>query len=144
MNRLVALLSGVLFGLGLCVSGMLNPAKVLNFLDVSGHWDPTLAFVMGGAILVAMPAFLLAKHRAHPLLATSFRMPLSTSIDRSLLAGAMLFGIGWGLAGLCPGPAITALASLQWPVAGFVLAMIAGQWLADRRGAHPVQTDCAT
>lgn len=131
MNKLVALLAGVIFGLGLSVSGMLDPAKILNFLDLAGHWDPTLACVMGGAILVALPAFQWARRRTRPLLAPRFELPSNTAIDRRLLAGAAIFGIGWGLAGLCPGPAIAALSSAQWPVVGFVLAMIAGQWLAD-------------
>lgn len=132
MNLLIALLTGVLFGLGLTVSGMIDPAKVLNFLDLAGHWDPTLAFVMGGAVLVSLPAYQLARRRARPLLAPTFKLPANTPVDRRLLVGAAIFGIGWGIGGFCPGPAVAALASLQWPVLGFVLAMIAGQWLADR------------
>ncbi len=132
MIQLMALLIGVLFGLGLAVSGMISPAKVIGFLDISGQWDPTLAFVMGGAVLVAMPAFWAAKKARKPLLAAEFRLPTRKDIDGKLLLGAAVFGIGWGLAGFCPGPAIAALSSLQWPVLGFVVAMLAGQWLADQ------------
>lgn len=132
-NAVIALLAGSLFGLGLSVSGMINPAKVLNFLDLAGQWDPTLAFVMGGAVLVAFPAFRLAQQdNRRPLLSDTFHLPSRHDIDGRLLAGAAVFGIGWGLGGFCPGPAIAALSSLQWPVMGFILAMVAGQWLADR------------
>ncbi len=133
----VALLLGGVFGLGLCISGMLDPAKVLNFLDVAGgHWDPTLAFVMGGAVLVATPAFWLSKRRLRPLLAPRFQLPTSTKIDRKLVTGAAIFGVGWGLGGFCPGPAVTALSTALWPIFGFFAAMIAGQWLADRWNAR--------
>lgn len=132
MNLLISLLIGALFGLGLAVAGMIDPAKVLNFLDLAGHWDPTLAFVMGGAVMVTLPAYQLAKRRSAPLLAPKFSLPTKTALDKRLLIGAACFGIGWGIAGLCPGPAIAALSSGQWPVLGFVLAMVAGQWLADR------------
>ncbi|WP_026244490.1 YeeE/YedE family protein [Dasania marina] len=132
-HAFIALLAGSLFGLGLGVSGMISPAKVLNFLDLAGHWDPSLAFVMGGAVLVAFPAFQLAKRgNRQPLLSDGFQLPSRKDIDGRLLGGAAIFGIGWGLGGLCPGPAIAALSSLQWPIVGFILAMIAGQWLADR------------
>jgi uncharacterized membrane protein YedE/YeeE len=130
MNKLFALACGVLFGLGLSVSGMQAPAKVLGFLDRSGHWDPTLAFVMGGAVLVAFPAFRWARRARRPLLAPAFQLPAARRIDPSLITGAAVFGLGWGLGGFCPGPAIAALVTLQWPVIGFVAAMIAGQWLA--------------
>lgn len=132
MNKLIALLAGTLFGFGLGVSGMLDPAKVLGFLDLSAHWDPTLAFVMGGAVLVAFPAFRWARRATHPLLTPAFCLPTRRAIDRRLVIGAAIFGVGWGLAGLCPGPAIAALVTLKWPVLGFVVAMVAGQWLADR------------
>lgn len=133
----VALLLGGVFGLGLCISGMLDPAKVLNFLDVAGgHWDPTLAFVMGGAVFVATPAFWLSKRRLRPLLAPRFQLPTSTKIDRKLVTGAAIFGAGWGLGGFCPGPAVTALSTALWPVFGFFAAMILGQWLADRWNAR--------
>lgn len=133
MNKIIALLAGTLFGVGLGVGGMLDPAKVLNFLDLAGHWDPTLALVMGGAVIVSFPAFFLAKRSSHgPLMAKVFQLPTRQDIDKPLLIGAAIFGIGWGLGGFCPGPAIGALASLQWPVLGFVLALIFGQWLAKR------------
>lgn len=138
MNKLLALASGVLFGLGLGVSGMIDPAKVLGFLDLSAHWDPTLAFVMGGAVLVAFPAFRWARHAPRPLLACGFDLPNRHHIDWRLVTGAAVFGVGWGLAGFCPGPAIAALASFQWPVVGFVVAMASGQWLADRLAADEV------
>lgn len=137
MRNLVALILGTVFGLGLCVSGMLDPAKVLGFLDLAGHWDPTLLFVMGGAVLVSMPAFWLSKRRLRPLLAPAFDLPTIRIIDTRLVAGSALFGLGWGLAGLCPGPAVAALASLDWQVFAFVAALLAGQWLADR---HPSWT----
>lgn len=133
MNKLIALLAGTVFGLGLCISGMLDPAKVLGFLDLAGHWDPTLLLVMGGAVAVSMPAFWLSKRRLRPLLAPAFDLPTIRVIDGRLVAGSALFGLGWGLAGLCPGPAIAALASLDWQVFAFVAALLAGQWLADRR-----------
>jgi uncharacterized membrane protein YedE/YeeE len=158
MMKWLALLAGTVFGLGLSVSGMIDPAKVINFLDFTGHWDPTLALVMGGAVLVSLPAFLLSRRRSHPLLAGTFQMPTSQAIDRTLLTGAAIFGLGWGLGGFCPGPAVAALGSAQWQVAVFVLAMIAGQWAADQRdvagrwfsrraceagaGSRPVEHDC--
>jgi len=129
---LVALFSGVLFGLGLVVSGMVNPAKVLGFLDVAGDWDPTLAFVMGGALLVAVPAFRVILKRPRPVLAEEFDLPAKKDLDARLLAGSALFGVGWGLAGFCPGPAVTALASGLAPVFVFVAAMVAGMALYKR------------
>jgi uncharacterized protein len=126
VQLILSLLSGILFALGLIVSQMVNPAKVLNFLDVAGTWDPTLAFVMGGALLVTIPAFRLILKRPQPLFARRFYMPTKQDIDARLVIGATLFGIGWGLAGLCPGPAITALATGLLPVVGFVAAMVAG------------------
>lgn len=125
----LSLLSGVLFALGLALSQMVNPAKVLNFLDVAGDWDPTLAFVMGGAQLITIPAFRLVLRRAHPLLETKFYLPTKLDIDVKLIAGAALFGSGWGIAGLCPGPAITAITTGMLPVVGFLLAMTAGVYL---------------
>jgi uncharacterized protein len=126
VQLILSLLSGILFALGLIVSQMVNPAKVLNFLDVAGTWDPTLAFVMGGALLVTIPAFRLILKRSQPLFARRFYMPTKQDIDARLVIGAALFGVGWGLAGLCPGPAITALATGLLPVIGFVAAMIIG------------------
>ena len=102
LKTLLALLSGVIFGLGLIVAGMANPAKVLAFLDVTGAWDPSLALVMAGAIVVAAPAFLWAKRRERSLLGETLQIPAAGRLDRRLLAGSALFGIGWGIAGICP------------------------------------------
>ena len=121
-----ALLVGILFGAGLAVSGMMNPAKVLGFLDITGDWDPTLAFVMGGALIVALPATMLARRRARPVLAERFDLPARKTIDLPLIAGAALFGLGWGLAGFCPGPAFAALSTGLGQVGLFVVAMLAG------------------
>ncbi len=123
---LVALLSGLIFGVGLVISQMMNPAKVLNFLDVAGHWDPSLAFVMAGAIPVAAIGFLLGRGRKAPLFANTFQPPTQSRVDVRLIAGAAIFGIGWGLVGFCPGPALAALQSGHHEVLIFVAAMIAG------------------
>jgi uncharacterized protein len=123
---LIALVSGLVFGVGLVISQMMNPAKVLNFLDVAGHWDPSLAFVMAGAIPVAAISFYLGRHRRAPIFAKTFQTPAQTRIDFRLIAGATLFGIGWGLVGFCPGPALAALQSGRHEVFIFVAAMIAG------------------
>jgi uncharacterized protein len=132
---LAALVSGLIFGFGLAISGMTQPTKVLGFLDVlgiaSGTWDPTLAFVMIGALAVAAPGFLLVRRRTHPLFAPAAAWPSRRDIDRPLLAGAVLFGIGWGLVGLCPGPAIANLATFSSRVIAFVLAMAAGMLALD-------------
>jgi uncharacterized membrane protein YedE/YeeE len=127
-----ALLVGILFSLGLSISEMTNPARVIGFLDIAGRWDPTLLFVMGGALAVTLPAYALILRRARPLLDSAFYLPIKRDIDRWLLIGAALFGIGWGLGGFCPGPALASLASGTPAVVLFVLAMIAGQWLAGR------------
>lgn len=124
---LTALLAGLVFGLGLLVSGMADPAKVLGFLDLAGAWDPSLAFVMGGAIAVALPAFTLARKRRNALLTGEpMQLPTATRIDKRLLGGALLFGIGWGLAGFCPGPALVALGMGLDQALVFVLAMLGG------------------
>ncbi|MCW3474204.1 DUF6691 family protein [Limobrevibacterium gyesilva] len=123
---LAALASGLLFGLGLTVSGMINPAKVLGFLDLAGAWDPSLAFVMAAAIPVAAAGFAVARHRPAPLCAPAFSGPARTGVDSRLVIGAMLFGIGWGLVGYCPGPAVASLAFGGWQAAVFVAAMLAG------------------
>ena len=132
MRNLSALLVGILFGLGLAMSGMTDTAKVQGFLDLFGQWIPDLAFVMGGAVLVTVVAFRLVLKRETPLLDTSFQVPTNTAIDPRLLGGAALFGIGWGLYGYCPGPALAALAYLDWQAGLFVLAMAAGMWLQAR------------
>ena len=126
LKMLVNLFAGTLFGLGLAISGMVDPAKVIGFLDVAGDWDPTLAFVMGGALLVTIPAFRLILKRPRPVLADKFELPTNKDVDARLLGGSALFGIGWGLAGFCPGPAVTALASGLMPVFVFVAAMVVG------------------
>lgn len=127
MFYVASLLCGTIFGLGLAVSGMVNPAKVLNFLDVSGTWDPTLALVFVGALVVATPAYQwILRTRASPVAAQSFDVPRTRAITPSLLAGSVLFGVGWGLAGFCPGPSLTATASLLPSVLAFVAAMFAG------------------
>ena len=113
LRMLVALFSGTLFGLGLTVSGMVNPQKVIGFLDVAGDWDPTLAVVMGGALLVAIPAFRLIFKRSHPVLEDEFELPTKKELDASLLGGAALFGIGWGLSGFCPGAGLGAGAGVR-------------------------------
>jgi len=139
---LAALVSGLIFGFGLAISGMTQPTKVLGFLDVlglaSGTWDPTLAFVMIGALAVAAPGFAWARRRERPLLAKAAAWPTKSAIDRPLIAGAVLFGTGWGLVGLCPGPAIANLATLSSPVVAFVVAMAAGMLALDvwRRSRH--------
>src|SRR3712207_3423800 len=129
LKMLVNLFAGALFGLGLAISGMVNPQKVIGFLDVADDWDPTLAFVIGGALLVAIPAFRLIFKRPRPVLADEFELPTKKDVDARLLAGAAVFGIGWGLAGFCPGPAVTALATGLTPVFAFVAAMVAGMVL---------------
>jgi len=121
-------LSGLLFGLGLTVSAMVNPAKVIDFLDLFGNWDPSLALVMAGGLAVTIPAFQLILKRDRPLLETRFFLPTSKDIDRRLIGGAILFGVGWGLAGLCPGPALTSLITLNSSVWLFVVAMIGGMF----------------
>ncbi|MBS7779980.1 DUF6691 family protein [Acidovorax sp. CCYZU-2555] len=126
MLAFTSLLAGLVFGLGLIVSGMADPAKVLGFLDITGHWDPSLAFVMGGAIAVATAAFALARRRTSSLLGAPMRLPAKRTIDRRLLLGSALFGIGWGIAGFCPGPALVSLGMGQLKGLVFVLAMLAG------------------
>ena len=132
MKLLMALLSGMLFGFGLALSGMTDIANVIGFLDLFGDWNPKLAFVMVGGILVSLPFFQfgLGKITA-PLFADVFRLPTKTDIDVRLIGGAMLFGIGWGLVGLCPGPAIASLAYLNIDVLYFGVAMIIGMFVTD-------------
>lgn len=135
MRILFALFCGVTFGAGLVISGMTDTAKVLGFLDVlaipKGTWDPTLAIVMAAALAVSIPGFWLAKRRERPILAEVAAWPTKTVLDRPLIVGAALFGAGWGLVGLCPGPAIANLATLSQPVLLFVAAMIAGMAAHD-------------
>jgi uncharacterized protein len=118
------------FGLGLIASGMSDPGKVIGFLDLAGRWDPSLAFVMGGAVLVGFFAFRLAGRRARNFLGGAMHLPASRDVDRGLVGGSLVFGIGWGLAGFCPGPALVALGSGQAKAAVFVAAMLAGMLLS--------------
>jgi uncharacterized membrane protein YedE/YeeE len=139
-DMLSSLVCGLLLGAGLAVSGMINPAKVLNFLDIAGTWDPTLGFVMGGAQIVSIPGYLLVRRRHGPLLGGKFHMPTKTDLDPKLIAGAVLFGLGWGLAGFCPGPAFAALSTGYGRVAVFVVAMAIGMTayhLAIERRSKP-------
>lgn len=131
MQIVVALLAGLVFGLGLIVSGMIDPSKVLGFLDLAGMWDPSLAFVMGGAVLVGAAAFGVAGKRGHSLLGAPMRLPTATRIDRRLVLGSLAFGAGWGLAGYCPGPALASLVSGGTKPLVFTLAMLAGMALFE-------------
>ncbi|WP_249410609.1 YeeE/YedE family protein [Pseudomonas sp. St316] len=141
MALFFAWFAGLIFGVGLLVSGMTNPAKVLGFLDVAGMWDPSLAFVMVGAIAVAMVGFGGARSRTRSLLGLPINLPTARHIDRRLIVGSLLFGVGWGLAGICPGPALVLLGSGIFKGAVFVIAMLAGmglfEWLErpKQRGA---------
>lgn len=129
MNREIAsYIVGVIFGLGLCISGMINPAKVLNFLDLFGAWDPSLAFVMLGAIATTFVGYRLFHFGAAPTHENRYRIPDRNDIDANLLIGAGLFGVGWGLAGYCPGPALTGLTTFKFETFVFVAAMFAGMW----------------
>ena len=131
MQALVALIAGSLFGVGLLLSGMADPSKVIGFLDLAGKWDPSLAFVMGGAILVGMFAFRIGGGRQVSLLGEPMRMPTSRVIDRRLVVGGLTFGIGWGLAGYCPGPALASLLSGSMKPVIFVIAMLTGMALFE-------------
>ena len=126
MQSLISLLVGLVFGLGLIVSGMTDPARVLGFLDLAGSWNPSLAFVMGGAIVVALPAFAFAARRQRTLTGAPLQLPTATRIDRRLVLGALAFGAGWGLAGLCPGPALALLVTGNGKVLVFVASMLVG------------------
>lgn len=136
MNRLSEFMIGLLFGLGLLLSGMTDPGKVIGFLDVAGRWDPSLAFVMGGAVAVGFFAFSLARRRTTAFLGGAMSLPSARQIDTRLVVGALIFGAGWGLAGFCPGPALVSMAAGQFKALVFVAAMIAGMVLfalVDRR-----------
>ena len=125
-HRVTEFLVGLLFGVGLILAGMTDPSKVLGFLDLSGTWDPSLAFVMGGGILVGLGAFATAKKRTTTFFGGAMHLPILTDIDKRLIGGGLLFGAGWGLAGFCPGPAIVSLGAGQPKAAVFVAAMLAG------------------
>lgn len=132
MRIALGFLSGLIFGLGLVISGMADPAKVLNFLDLAGTWDPSLDFVMGGAMVTAFLGYRLVWRQSAPLLDTRFDLPKTTRIDRPLVVGAALFGIGWGMGGFCPGPAWAALPLMAPGTLVFLPAMLAGLWLGAR------------
>jgi uncharacterized protein len=126
MHRFFEFLAGLLFGLGLILAGMTDPGKVQGFLDVTGLWDPSLLFVMGGAILVGIGAFALARRRTTAFLGGAMHLPTRRDIDRRVVIGSLVFGAGWGLAGFCPGPALVALGAGHWQALVFTLAMLAG------------------
>ena len=132
MNKLVALFCGTIFGIGLVISQMINPAKVLGFLNVFGEWDPSLAFVMIGALIISSPLFHLFKNKEKPILSTSFSISENKEIDKRLIFGSILFGAGWGLAGLCPGPAISSIALLNISSVTFVFSMFIGFYIASK------------
>ncbi len=137
MKHFLALLSGVLFGIGLALSGMMDPARVRGFLDLFGAWDPTLAFVMGGALLVMAVAWLFQPRMKRPLADSMFHLPATRHLDGKLLTGAALFGVGWGIAGLCPGPAVASIGTAPvMPIGTFLIALLAGmvmhRLVADR------------
>lgn len=137
------ILAGLLFGAGLTLSGMVDPARVLSFLDIAGPWDPTLAFVLGAALVPSALAYVLVRRMKRPIMADEFCIPQNRSIEARLITGAALFGIGWGLVGLCPGPAIAGVVFGHWQSWLFVGAMIAAMWVerlySDLRRSRPVQ-----
>ena len=132
MNKLVALFCGTIFGIGLVISQMINPAKVLGFLNVFGEWDPSLAFVMIGALIISSPLFHLFKNKEKPIFSTSFSISENKEIDKRLIFGSILFGAGWGLAGLCPGPAISSIALLNISSVTFVFSMFIGFYISSK------------
>jgi uncharacterized protein len=132
MHILWSLIAGLIFGAGLVISGMSNPAKVMNFLDLAGSWDPSLAFVMAGAVAVSFAGFRLLAGRSTPLSGAKFHVPTRSKIDPPLIMGSALFGIGWGLSGFCPGPALTALSSFAPGALVFLVTMVAGLTLGSR------------
>lgn len=129
MKILFALFTGLVFGAGIAISGMMDPAKVLNFFDIAGTWDLSLAFVMGGAVLVTFIGYRLVWRREKPLFDDRFQVPTSTVLDARLIGGSALFGIGWGIAGFCPGAAIPALGTGRWEVALFLVAVVVGFYI---------------
>jgi len=130
-QKILALVSGLIFGLGLTISSMTNPAKVIGFLDIFDSWDPSLGFVMGGAILITSPLLYFFKKNDHLILSTKIELPRKKNIDSSLIIGALLFGVGWGAVGLCPGPAISSIALLNPSSLLFVASMISGFYLCQ-------------
>jgi uncharacterized membrane protein YedE/YeeE len=130
MRLMSAFLVGLIFGVGIAISGMINPAKVLNFFDIAGTWDPSLIFVMGGALVTTFIGYRVVLRRDRPLIEEKFQLPAARDIDARLIGGSAVFGVGWGIAGFCPGAAIPALGSGKVEVAGFVAALLAGLWVA--------------
>ena len=146
MAFFTSFLAGLVFGLGLIVSGMANPAKVLGFLDLGGRWDPSLAFVMGGAIAVGAVAFAVARRRTVSFLGAAMRLPTARTVDRRLAVGSVLFGIGWGVAGFCPGPGLVAAGMGEAKALVFVAAMLAGMAgykLIERSRSRPADMPSA-
>ena len=129
MRKVTAFAAGLLFGIGLLLSGMADPAKVIGFLDLAGRWDPSLALVMGGAVAVALLPFTWARRQTRSLLNAPMQLPQKRELDRRLIGGSLLFGVGWGIAGICPGPAVALMLTGYWQILLFVLAMFAGMWL---------------
>ena len=132
MKSFSALLAGLLFGLGLAASGMTDTAKVIGFLDIFGQWDPGLLFVMASAVITTVISFRWVLKRKFPVFDEAFKLPLKTVVDKSLIIGAILFGVGWGLFGYCPGPAVAALVYLQPVTLVFVVTMLAGMFLGNK------------
>ncbi|GAA5174782.1 DUF6691 family protein [Modicisalibacter zincidurans] len=132
MKTLMGYLAGLLFGLGLAIGGMTDPARVIGFLDIAGDWDPTLIFVFGGAVVTTFIGYRLVWKRGTPWLGSRFALPTRRDLDARLLGGAALFGIGWGLSGYCPGPAVASIADLSVPLTAMLVAMAGGWWLARR------------
>ena len=131
MQRVIEFIVGLIFGTGLILSGMSNPAKVLGFLDLAGNWDPSLALVMGGAIIVGLFAFQVARRRTVTFLGGALKLPTAKDLDKRLVLGSLTFGVGWGLGGFCPGPALVSLGSGQGKAVVFVVAMLAGMALFE-------------
>ena len=132
MTLIIALFSGILFGFGLIVAQMVDPNKIFNFLNITGSWDPSLALVMGSALLLFIPAYKVLKHKLQqPLFADEFSLPTTTSIDRRLLIGAGIFGIGWGISGICPGPALVNITGGEPKIIVFIFAMMLGMYLSN-------------
>lgn len=138
MNRVIEFFVGLLFGLGLMLSGMTDPGKVIGFLDVAGLWDPSLAMVMGGAVMVGLVAFAVARKRTTTFLGSAMHLPNREDIDQRLMIGSLVFGVGWGLAGFCPGPAVVAMGAGAWQAAVMTAAMLAGMALHEL-SARPAQ-----
>ena len=133
MDKIIALLCGLVFGIGLTVSQMVDPNKVLNFLDITGSWDPSLMFVMGGALMVYILSFQLLRPKfKSPIFSTKFDIPTLIIVDKKLIIGSAFFGIGWGIAGICPGPALTNVMLGNEKVFGFIIAMTIGMWVANK------------